>query len=234
MESYENTLQLDSLTVVLGAELLVALALALGLILWHGFSRNRHEKTQAGNLVARINAGHTEHINQLGGQLLAGVSDFPDAKRDQSMNALAVKENELYKHVIRAFLNHDIGRLTELDRYVHGLSEPYCQLIADLIEHLPRQGGGEPSAEAQERVGVAEAIAREAQAQAEQINQQLTLALSTLDEVSSEYTKMFNTPKSVEELNESRLRMLQAFGRTENLARQGLLPELHTADHSLN
>jgi hypothetical protein len=231
MPSSEAMIEVHSLTAVLGAELLVVLVLILLFLLWRGSSRTRKDQAKANDLVTRINAEHTRRLENLGSRIFETIADFPAEKREQSMSAVALKENELYRHVIRAFLNHDMDKLAELDRYVHGLSEPYCQLIADLIDHLPK-GNAQQKAEQglEERLSVAEAVAQESQAKAEQINHQLTLALSTLDEVSSEYTKMFNEARSAEELNHSRKRMLEAFRRTEHLASQGILPELHTPE----
>ena len=202
MSPIDSRVEISSLTAVLGLELIVALLLIIVFMLWRKVSSDRDDHAKASSLVARINTEHSKHLEKLGGQLFDAVANFPVEKRELSMAALATKENELYRHVIRAFLAHDMEKLAELDQYVHGLSEPYCQLITALLEHLPKQQSAENSTDGEtveQRLQVAETVALESQAKSEQINHQLTLALSTLDEVSSEYTKIFNEPKTVEE-----------------------------------
>jgi hypothetical protein len=225
-------IEINSVTVVLGLELLVALIALLGFLLWRGRSKQQRDRQCAGALVARINTKQTDRISQLEGKLFGAAAQLPAELRQQSLAAVAVKENELYRHVIRAFLDRDTQKLGELDQYVQKLSEPYCQLIAGLIGQAAGEGmvSRDDYAALDARLADAEARAREAEAKAERINYQLTVALNTLDDVSSEYTKMFNEPKSMEELHASRKRVLAAFRRSEQQAWEGILPELSSPE----
>jgi hypothetical protein len=221
-------IEIHSLTAVLGTEVLLALLATLAFVLWRGRRNTQRDRASAGELVERVNAEMDQRLAQLNGRLFAEIEGLPERTRLESVSAVTVKENELYRHVIRAFLDHDAIKLAELDQYVHGVSEPYCRLIGDLISHLKEQPKL-PSAEVvawEQKVAVVQAEAVEAQARAERINHQLSLALDTLDEVSSEYTKMFGETSAAEELQASRKRMLEVFGRTESRLLDELLPEL--------
>ncbi|NJD07399.1 MAG: hypothetical protein FIA97_13010 [Methylococcaceae bacterium] len=221
-------IEIHSLTAVLGLEVLLLLLAVLVFVLWRRSRNHQRDRASAGELVQRVNAQMDERLAQLNGQLFGGIEGLPEDARRESVNAVAMKENELYRHVIRAFLDRDALKLAELDHYVHGVSEPYCRLIGDLISHLKEQPKL-PSAEVlawERKMAAAQAEAVESQARAERINHQLSLALDTLDEVSSEYTKMFGETAAAEELQASRKRMLEVFGRTERRMLDELLPEL--------
>jgi hypothetical protein len=225
-------IEIHSLTAILGSEVLLVLLAVLVFLLWRWRRDSRRQRASAGELVERVNARMDERLEQLDGRLFGAVAGLPEDARRESVAAVAVKENELYRHIIRAFLDRDPAKLAELDDYVQGVSEPYCRLIAELIAHLQEQAQL-PKAEVQvweQKLAEAETAGVEAQARAERINHQLTLALSTLDEVSSEYTKMFGESHGAEELQASRKRMLEAFGRSERRALEDILPELHVSD----
>jgi len=225
-------IEIHALTAVLGTEFLLVLLAGLVYLLWRSRRTNRREQASAGALVEKVNAEMDARLDHLGGRLFNSLANLSEDARRQSVLAVAVKENELYRHVIRAFLDRDASKLAQLDVYVQGVSEPYLQLIADLIEHLQAQARlpEEAVREWEGRLAAAEAAGTEARSKAERINRQLALALNILDEVSSEYAKMFNETTSAEELQNSRSRMLAAFGRTERDAVAEILPALPDSD----
>lgn len=225
-------IEIHSLTAILGSEVLLVLLALLGFLLWRGRRDNRRDRARVGELVDRVNAQMDQRLEQLKGQLFGTVAGLSDGARRDSVSAVAFKENELYRHVIRAFLDRDASKLAELDHYVQGVSEPYCQLVADLIGHFQQQAQM-PKSEVvvwEQKLAEVKGAVADAEARAERINHQLTLALNTLDEVSSEYTKMFGDSQAAEELHASRKRMLEAFGRTERRLLDEILPELPEAD----
>jgi gamma-glutamyl:cysteine ligase YbdK (ATP-grasp superfamily) len=137
--------------------------------------------------------------------------------------------------VVRAFLQGDAQALNELDQYVQGLSEPYCQLIHDLMEELRQNGGAAPGASTELRVclEVAETRAREAESRAQQINDQLSRAITIYEEVQLEYTKMFEGTPTAEELQLSSERVLQALAKVLETTDEPLLQELSTGSDTL-
>ncbi|QSA96336.1 hypothetical protein [Methylococcus sp. EFPC2] len=212
-------LEISALTAVLVAEVLAALLLVLGALLWRAWRRKRAERSHADKLVEHINRADAQRLDELNLALADPSLALDDDQRSHTLEQVGARERALYRLVIRAVLDHDVERLAQLDRHVRALSEPYRELIAQLAEKRPQQESGD----VQVRLENAEEQTRQASAEAEHLRAQLKAALETLDEVSSEYTRMFGESKSGDELQLSRHRMLEAFQRAEALAR-GELP----------
>lgn len=217
-------IEIHSLTAIFATEAIVALLGALVLMLFLAARKKRGEREQAGELVTRLNETEKARLQQLDAALVESTELVDDEVRRQTLEAVGHQEKALYRHVIQAFLSRDAEKLAEIDNPVRALSEPYCQLVKQLIERMPAHD----TSKAGEKLAALETEIRQARAEAERTNEQLTLALATLDEVSGEYVKMFGEPQQAEELHASRKRMLDAFRRTERLAAGGSIPDQHS------
>lgn len=206
-----DMLEIHSLTAVLATEALVALLLALIFMLFRATSRKKVERSQAIALVDRINGTDAQRLDQLGTTLADPALKLDDAQRQHALEELSSREKALYRLVIQAFLDRDTERLAQLDEHVRALSEPFRDLMKGLTEKLPQQELGV----LQTRLEAAEQEAQQALGEVERLGDQLRTALETLTEVSSEYARMFGEPKSSDEIQLSRQRMLAAFHRAE-------------------
>ena len=184
-------IEVHSVIVVLVLEALAALLLALVVLSLRSWLKQRRDRVQMNQFVEHINQQDEITLQQpaqpsteASEELLAGEM------LQQTLEAVSQREKALYRHVLQAFLRRDASKLTDLDHYVRALSEPYTALIQELLARPPK----ETSAQLTERVQQAQADAQKAREEAEHIKQKLGSALNTLNNVSSEYAKMFHMP----------------------------------------
>jgi len=199
--------ELHPLAALLTAELIVVLVLAVVFFLIGASKKRRTAHDQADDLVERIVNDEESHLTDLASGLSESGAILPESSRQQVVEAVSQQEKALYRHVIQAFLTGDAARLGDLDRYVRGISEPYCQLIQELIQ---RSRECDP-AELVARIADLETQVQEARTESAQLREELSQSLATLDEVSKEYAKMFGDKHTAADLHASRLRMLDRF-----------------------
>lgn len=185
-------IEVHSVIVVLALEALVVLLLALLFAITRSWLKKRRERGQVDHFVDRINRQEdlaqqpADHpVNETNEELL------PGEVLQETLETVNQREKALYRHVLQAFLQRDVGKLAELDQYVRALSEPYTRLIQDLLVRPPKQD----DTHLVEQVRQARAEALKAREEAERMKQKLGNALNTLNNVSSEYAKMFHMPE---------------------------------------
>jgi hypothetical protein len=211
-------IEIPSLTAVLVTEGLIVLVLALLLILFGATRRRKTERGRAVELVNRINESDRSNLAQWEATLTTPGLPIDESLRRQTLEEVNRREKTLYRLVIQAFLDRDAERLSQLDRHVRALSEPFRELLGRLAENLPRQEVGD----LQDRLDAAEREAKEALNEVSRLDQKLAVTLATLEEVSNEYGKMFGEPHAGDEMQASRQRVLEAFRRAESFTRGGL------------
>ena len=185
-------IEVHSVIVVLVLEALVALLLALLFLAARNWFKRRRERGQVDDFVNRINH-QADIVLPTANQPLSENSEaaLSSDVLQETLDAVNHREKELYRHVLQAFLQRDAGKLAQLDQHVRALSEPYTRLIQEVLARPLKQ----PDTLLVEQVQQARAEANKAREEAEQIKLKLGNALNTLNNVSSEYAKMFHMPE---------------------------------------
>lgn len=208
-------IQINPLTAMLAIEALAGLAVVLLFLLYRRSSKSRSEHAEAVALVDRINQEDESHEQHLAESLsvLDDTGPLDDNMRRATVEAVLNKEKALYRLAIQAFLSRDAKKLAEIDQHVRGLSEPYCQLIQQLLKQTPPgEARAEPAPGA--RTADLQAELQLAKAKADTIKAQLDSAFAALDDVSKEYARMFGSTHAAETLAES-LSTVQAIFQRE-------------------
>lgn len=210
-------MQVDSLTFILISELSVGLLVAIIIVLVWTLRRKNREQAAAQNFIERLKETEDERIDELKQRLKASTR----ASEEQLAYALeefSLQEKTLYKQIIEVFLRRNLDSVLSIDTRVKAITEPFCKLLSDSkgvdesVLHDLRKA----------RQLLEEQTNRTKQLRFEtnQLAEQLNSALETLDEVSSEYSKMFGESKSAEELEVSQKRILNVFRQAEMKVKQ--------------
>ncbi|MEW5008772.1 MAG: hypothetical protein AB1Y36_05765 [Cycloclasticus sp.] len=123
---------------------------------------------------------------------------------EEFLRDIEQKEAKLYRQIMSMFLQKDVSLVKACDKSIAEVSAAYWEGLRKSIQHRP---GTVDNAESLK----AEANLKEALLEQERLNGELTEALTTLDEVSNEYSHLFSSNKDQEELAASKERMLACF-----------------------
>ncbi|MEW5011931.1 hypothetical protein A9Q80_04365 [Cycloclasticus sp. 46_83_sub15_T18] len=123
---------------------------------------------------------------------------------EEFLRDIEQKEAKLYRQIMSMFLQKDVSLVKACDKSIAEVSAAYWEGLRKSIQHRP---GTVDNAESLK----AEANLKEALLEQERLNDELTEALTTLDEVSNEYSHLFSSNKDQEELAASKERMLACF-----------------------
>ncbi|OUR82139.1 hypothetical protein A9Q82_07270 [Cycloclasticus sp. 46_120_T64] len=123
---------------------------------------------------------------------------------EEFLRDIEQKEAKLYRQIMSMFLQKDVSLVKACDKSIAEVSAAYWEGLRKSIQHRP---GTVDNAESLK----AEANLKEALLEQERLNDELTEALTTLDEVSNEYAVLFSSNKDQEELAASKERMLACF-----------------------
>ena len=175
---------LDSALVILMAEVLVAMILLAGVLFF--ISRNKRTK-EIRAINAFIDQMEEQALfkNQPLEQLLSQTCGFDAKTVKESLQNIGDAERALMQKVIQFFLSRETTLLNEIDRCIGDLSEPYSQLLSSIANsNNPAPAGNVQSLE---RIN-------------QQLVRQLDTAMETIDEITAEYTRVFNGNQSELEL----------------------------------
>ncbi len=132
-------------------------------------------------------------------------------------------ENALFRKVLELFLKKDASLLQNVNKQVTELENNFCSIIQ-------ANQNAAPSLSTQEKEDINNKLA-----QLEHENvvlaQQLQTAMQTMDEISSEYTKVFSGTQSERELENSRKKMIAIFLETEKSFASSSLQTEDIGDH---
>ena len=123
---------------------------------------------------------------------------------EEFLRDIEQKEAKLYRQIMSMFLQKDVSLVKACDKSIAEVSAAYWEGLRKSIQHRP---GTVDNAESLK----AEANLKEALLEQERLNDELTATLTTLDEVSNEYSHLFSSNKDQEELAASKERMLACF-----------------------
>ncbi|MEE9398521.1 MAG: hypothetical protein V3V31_16100, partial [Methylococcales bacterium] len=195
-------IQINPLYAILTIEAVTVLFLLLVIFLFFSAHRKTKANNAAGTLIQKVNENEAVRTEALGNRI-AEASGMDRGKLNTALVEITDKEKTLYRQIIKLFLNRDTALLTEIDQRVQGISEPYCALL----EESRLESAKTYSANQQEDEALKVENHR-LQQETERLANQLSTVMTAMDEVSTEYTKIFQGSKSVEELETSRQKML--------------------------
>jgi len=197
-------IELNSVFVVLMAEALAGLIfLLLGFFL---FSKKQvlGEQTAANKLIDKLENTEDIKTKQIEDMITENCNIEPDVVK-KLLNEISSSERVLYQQMIKMFLNRDVELLNEMDQYIDNISEPYCKIIRHSSSNVAESGAPEVVEDKIEKL--MQEIAR--------LGKQLTISLNTMDDISSEYTRVFSGTQTELELENSSKKMISIFHDAE-------------------
>lgn len=210
-------LQIDSLTFVLLSELMIGLIIGILAYLMWLLGCKKRDRAIVRNFIESLKETEEERIEELKQRLLDTTTASEEALA-VVLDEFNLQENTLYKQIIEVFLHHNMKSVVDIDARIRAITEPFCKLLADA------KGGDEAVLQdlnkARRLLEEQNARLTRQRFESNQLSEQLATALETLDEVSSEYSKMFGASKSAEELEVSQKKVLNIFRQAEMRVKQ--------------
>lgn len=211
-------MQLDSLIVIFMVEAIAGLLLLATVTWFFYFQKKRKDKGAAISLIAQVNEGTTARNQELAGALKVSEKIAKESIEGLLSDVISC-EKALYQQIIKLFINRDNQLLSEIDQRVRALSEPYCHFISKTADNQTDDTIVSANDE-QTRVEL-----ERMRMESDQLSQQLMMAMETVDNVSNEYANLFQGTRSAEELEESRLKMLNIYKEGEKKIVNAFQPE---------
>ncbi len=211
-------IEVNSLVAVFVVEGLAALFLLVVIIAFFASSKKNKERIAAKRLVNKLKDGEGSRKEDLSSRLSNSCA-LSESAIDAALAEIDSQEKILYQHIVKMFLGRDAALLLEIDKSVQALSEPFCQLLAD-VAAIDKVDPAITTA-----IEAANVEINRLRGESERLTEQLSMAMKTMDEVSSEYSKMFGSSKDVEELDVSRKRMLKTYKCAEEKMREAFMEQ---------
>jgi hypothetical protein len=175
-------------------------------------SRSKHEKEIAAieSFIGQFEKNETIKCGLLETILLDKCGLSPELASDVLQNVLE-SERALLQRIVQMLLSRDPKCLAEIEQLIVKLSEPYCNLLVETElgfteNHDIRKN---PKVVGLEKVN-------------KQLVRQLETAMQTIDEISSEYTRVFSGHQTLLELDNSSKKMQQIFKDIEQSIKQNI------------
>ncbi len=230
-------IELNSLVVILTLEALIGL---LGLVIWLLYSARKISNknfTAAEQLIENLDQSEAARIQKLS-TLITQNSALAEHELKALLQDIALHEKALYRTVVQAILGQDPLALYELDEYIFALAKPYCKLLqiessapqSEVAQHDGLDNAGTLNNQAMELQFAQKEIVRLADENTELITQ-LQAALKAADEISEEYSRVFNGKQEEDELRASAQRMLAIFSEAlDNAKAQSTISLIDESD----
>lgn len=200
-------IELDATLAILMLEaLIVLIGLVLLFIVMNANKKNK-EHAAADSLIKKVNKSSAERNENLT-DVLTNIRAIDLEMQQQVMQDISAQERQLYQEIVRLFLQKDVSTLSKIDNCIKGLSEPYFKLIQT-------QSGAGDSAVSSDDISSAQQTISKLQTTCKRLSDQLNTALSSVDEISSEYSRIFNGTKNEEELQKSCKKMLHLYRQAQ-------------------
>ncbi len=211
-------IEVNSLVAIFVVEALAGLFLLVAGITFYMSRRKSKERSAAKGLVNKLKNGESSRKESLGAQLSESC-DLDEAAIDNVLAEIDGQEKYLYQQLVKMFLGRDATLLAEIDKSVQALSDPFCKLLSEMGA-VEKVDSAMTSA-----IETANSEILRLRGESERLSEQLGMAMQTMDEVSSEYSKMFGSSKDSEELDISRKRMLNTYKRAEEKMREAFMEQ---------
>jgi len=202
-------IELDSVLIVLMIEALAVLLLLVVVAFIFHHKRRSKERTDAHDLIDKLEEMEVIRTKKLGDRINE-YCQIDNEKLRVILKEIKLYEQELYQQILHIFLKRDGALLKEIDHYVNRLSMPYCNILRDSLS----ADNGDHS-ELEEAKAQISRLKKEGSVLAEQ----LQMAMQTMDEISSEYTRVFSGTQSELELENSSKKMMRIFADAEKTIR---------------
>ena len=211
-------IEVDSLVAIFVIEALAGLFLIVVGFTFFISRRKNKERSAAKDLVNKLKNGERARKENLGSQLTESC-ELDTATIDNVLAEIDGQEKRLYQQLVKMFLGRDAALLAEIDKSVQALSDPFWKLLSEM-------GAAEKVDSAMsDAIDTANSEIERLRGESERLSEQLGMAMQTMDEVSSEYSKMFGSSKDTEELDISRTRMLNTYKYAEEKMREAFMEQ---------
>lgn len=204
-------IELNSVIVILMAEALVALLLlVIGIWLWSR-KKKSGDFVIARTLINELDESKTVRSEKL--EELISQQGVVNPELQILLKEIDVRQKALYRQIIQLYLNHDPGLLKAVDETIQDLAQPYSAMLKHAGSPVPVSNLSPVIKEVEYDNGLDAAKQKIMRLSIENtaLTEQLRLALKTLDEVSDEYSRVFNGNKSEAELQASYKRLVRVF-----------------------
>ncbi len=193
-------IELDLVTVIFMLEGVIALFLLLLLLFFFKRKNNNTGIAVSAKVIDKLQ--DTENIKlKTTHALLSAHCDFEPDELDSLVGDIKASERALYQAIIKIYLNNDGELLGKIDKQIDNLSEPYCKALSH------SSGGGTEKKEQYEHE------LQRLEQEKKRLGEQLTIAMTTMDEISAEYTRVFSGTQTELELENSSKKMFDIFQR---------------------
>lgn len=199
---------LDSTLIIIMLEILVLLIVLVISLLFISKRKRSKELNAIHSFIDELEKEITVNNKPLE-RLLSDSCGLDPQEAEATLKNINASERALLQNVIQLFLQREMSLLKKIDQSISQLSEPYHQLINTLSTHRPT--ANHTDTQDLQRANL-------------QLKQQLDTALRTIDEVTAEYTRVFNGNQTEMELENSSKKMLQIFYDAERSIKQQLHP----------
>ena len=181
----------------------ILVALVVLFIIFFVLGKDKKEQRKA---VSAITKKFKKNCSQRNAEVTADLAfaSVDGELLDGFLQEVEQKEAKLYRQIMSVFLQKDVSLIKACDKSIAEVSAVYWEGLRKSVRHSP-------GAINDDKVAPVEAELKEALIEQERINSELTTALTTLDEVSAEYSHLFSSSKDQQELAESKERMLACF-----------------------
>ena len=189
----------------------VAVGLLLLVILF-ARSRSKHEKEVAAieNFIGQFEQNEIIRRGLLQTILLDNCGLSPESAADV-LQKIMESERALLQRIVQMLLNRDPKCLAEIEQLIDKLSEPYCNLWTETESEVAESHNSRNDTRAVRLEKINKQLVR-----------QLETAMQTIDEISSEYTRVFSGHQTLLELDNSSKKMQQIFKDIEQRIKQNI------------
>lgn len=215
-------IHVDSLVIVFMIEVIAVLLSLVGVVWFLSIKIKSKARSAALTLIEKINKNEQIRTRELNDLLTKDNIIDPETVQN-ILTEINRNEKALYQQIIEIFINRDNKLLSEIDHRVRELSDPYCKFLIDRSDTDDVDSTPGPEIES------ANAEIARLKSQGEKLSEHLRMALETVDNVSSEFTKLYSGTGAEDELNQARLRMLYIYTEAENKVTHAFQKDIKSA-----
>ncbi len=176
--------ELTTSILLIGTETAIVMLLLAGVFIYINSRRNRHNKGQAMELVARVKKNSKEKLDNLKLVLQETYGLEEDAAQDKAEDLLKT-EKQLYAKMLRVHMGNDRNAIASIDNDVKALIDNYRNLVeAD-------QDGDNEGSEKPSTPRILRGENRELRLAKAQLEADLAAAMETMENMMTEYATMY-------------------------------------------
>ncbi len=190
-------IELDSLIVVFMLEASLALFLLIIALFLFRKNNRKGELVVSAKVIEKLQDTENIKAKKLNA-LFSTHCDLDANALNELLGEIKSSERTLYQQIIRIYLTKDAKSLNKIDQHIENLAEPYCKVLTY------SSGGAEKEKQYEEKL-------QQLMGENERLGEQLTIAMTTMDEISAEYTRVFSGTQTELELENSSKKMFNIF-----------------------